>query len=135
DHAAFLRSIGCEFERVEPRMSRDFVVVCKEKIIGRRTEQLLLSVRAVNNEPLFEVDNRGDSLFVTLSYPHDIGAGLEVDFADKKIAAFEKQVVFVAIKNGRHNGIGYFLDTGARAAPDAAPIPLTDLWQRMVSAF
>lgn len=43
--------------------------------------------------------------------------------------------MFVAIKNGRHNGIGYFLDSGARAAPGAEPIPLTELWQRMVSAF
>ena len=43
--------------------------------------------------------------------------------------------MFVAIKNGRHNGIGYFLDTGARAAPQDQPIPLADLWQRMVSAF
>ena len=44
-------------------------------------------------------------------------------------------VVFVAIKNGHHNGIGYFLDSGAHSAPGAEPIPLTDLWQRMVSAF
>jgi len=135
DHAAFLRSLGCEFERVEARMSRDFLVVCKDKSIGKRTEQLLLSARAVNNEPLFEVDNRGDSLFVTLSYPHEIDSGFEVYSENGKIADFERQVVFVAIKNGRHNGIGYFLDTGARAAPGAEPIPLTDLWRRMVSAF
>jgi hypothetical protein len=44
-------------------------------------------------------------------------------------------VIFVAIKNGHHNGTGYFLDTGTRAAPAAEPIPLTELWQRMLSAF
>jgi hypothetical protein len=135
DHAAFLRSLGCEFERVEPKMSRDFLVVCKDKSVGEKTQRLLLTVRAVNNEPLFEVDNRGDSLFVTLSYPHEIDTGFELYLENKKISDFEKHVVFVAIKNGRHNGIGYFLDTGARAAPSAEPIPLTDLWQRMVSAF
>ena len=135
DHAAFLRSLGCEFERVEPRMSRDFLVVCKDKNTGKRTEQLLLAARAVNGEAMFEVDNRGDSLFATLSYPHEISQDFELFFRDGKLTGFEKQVIFVAIKNGRHNGIGYFLDTGARAAPGAEPIPLTDLWQRMVSAF
>jgi hypothetical protein len=132
DHAAFLRSIGCEFERVEPKMSRDFVVFAKQ---GSRVEAILRSVRAVNGEALFEVDQRRDSLFVTLSYPHEISQGFETFVGEKRIEDLEKQVVFVAIKNGRHNGIGYFLDTGARAAPGAAPIPLTDLWQRMVSAF
>lgn len=124
DHAAYLRGIGCEFERVEARMSRDFLVTCKEAESAKRAHLKLLAQRAGDGERLFEVDNRGSSLFVTLSYPHEI-----------KDEALKSQVVFVAIKNGRHNGIGYFLDTGARAAPEAEPIPLTDLWQRMVSAF
>jgi len=132
DHAAFLRSIGCEFERVEPRMSRDFVVFSKNPA---QAQSILQSVRAVNGETMFEIDNRGESLFVTLSYPHEISQDFELFFKEGKITSFEKQVVFVAIKNGRHNGIGYFLDTGTRAAPNAEPIPLTDLWQRMVSAF
>ena len=76
-------------------------------------------------EPLFEVDNRGDTLFVTLSYPHEI----------KPSDPLSREVVFVAIKNGRHNGIGYFIDTDQSAAPSAEPIPLTELWSRMVSAF
>jgi hypothetical protein len=143
DHAAFLRSIGCEFERVEPRMSRDFLVVSKN---ASRTEQILKSGRAPDGEPVFEVDNRGDTLFVTLSYPHEIKPGCEILFDKTKtdtekrgvfvpVKDFEKQVVFVAIKNGRHNGIGYFLDTGTRSAPNSEPIPLAELWQRMVSAF
>ena len=123
DHAVFLRRLGCEFERVEPRMSRDFLVVCASAAQASRTERTLEEQKAPDGLPLFEVDNRGESLFVTLSYPHDIPAALKDD------------VVFVAIKNGRHNGIGYFLDTGARAAPQDAPIPLEQLWQRMVSAF
>jgi hypothetical protein len=51
------------------------------------------------------------------------------------VPALDEHVVFVAIKNGRHNGIGYFLDTQGRSARDAEPIPLDQLWQRMVSAF
>jgi hypothetical protein len=131
EHAGFLRSIGCEFERVEARMSRDFVVFSRNP---SQIESILKSVRG-NGEAMFEIDNRGDSLFVTLSYPHEISQGFKVSLNEKQIEDFEKQVVFVAIKNGRHNGIGYFLDTGTRAAASAEPIPLTDLWQRMVSAF
>ena len=132
DHAAFLRSIGCEFERVEPKMSRDFLVVSKN---ASRVESILKAGRAPDGESIFEVDNRGDTLFVTLAYPHEIKPGCKILFDKKEIPDFDRQVVFVAIKNGRHNGIGYFLDTGARAAPGAEPIPLADLWQRMVSAF
>ena len=135
DHDGFLRSIGCEFESVEPKMSRDFLVVCKNKDAATKAEHLLLSGRAPDGEALFEVDNRGETLFVTLAYPHEIKAGFAATFAGRVMANFENQTVFVAIKNGRHNGIGYFLDTGARAVPGAEPIPLTDLWQRMVSAF
>jgi len=125
DHAAFLAAIGCEFERVEPRMSRDFLINCKDAASAKRTEERLLSRRAPDGKPLFEVDNRGESLFATLSYPHEI----------KPSDPLSREVVFVAIKNGRHNGIGYFIDTDQRAAPGAEPIPLTELWSRMVSAF
>jgi hypothetical protein len=134
DHAGFLRTLGCEFLSVEPRMSRDFLVVCKDAASGKKTEQALLSGRAPDGEPLFEVDNRGESLFVTLSYPHEIQRGFEAKFSTSVVKDLSEDTVFVAIKNGRHNGIGYFLDTGARSAPDAEPIPLADLWQRMVSA-
>lgn len=123
DHTAFLRRLGCELERVEPRMSRDFLVVCADGPAAARSEEILARQQAPDGVHLFEVDNRGETLFVTLSYPHDIPTALA------------KDVVFIAIKNGRHNGIGYFLDTGARAAPHDAPIPLEQLWQRMVSAF
>jgi hypothetical protein len=123
DHDAYLRKLGCEFERVEPRMSRDFLVVCKDAAQAAAAQARLEGVLAPDGLAMFEVDNRGSSLFATLSYPHDIPA------------PFAAEVVFVAIKNGRHNGIGYFLDTGARAAPQDEPIPLAQLWQRMVSAF
>ena len=124
EHGGYLRRIGCDFERVEPRMSRDFLVVFRNEESARAAQHKLLAQRAADGERLFEVDNRGESLFVTLAYPHEITD-----------ASLRSEVVFVAIKNGHHNGIGYFLDTGARAAPEAEPIPLTELWQRMVSAF
>ena len=135
DHEAFLRQLGCPVTAVEPRMSRDFLVVCGDAGAAGKTEEILSSGRAPDGLPLFEVDNRGATLFVTLTYPHEIKAGFRASFAGKEVKRLEEHVVFVAIKNGRHNGIGYFLDTQGRSARDAEPIPLDQLWQRMVSAF
>lgn len=135
DHAAFLRTLGCSFQAVEPRMSRDFLVACADAESAARTQATLASGRGPEGEPLFEVDNRGTSLFVTLSYPHEIGRGFRAAFAELAIDDLSEHVVFVAIKNGRHNGIGYFLDTGARSAREAEPIPLAELWSRMVAAL
>jgi hypothetical protein len=135
DHAGFLSSIGCAFSGVEPLMSRDFLVTCASREQAAATAARLASGRSADGLPLFEVDNRGETLFVTLSYPREIKPGFAASFDGAAIADLAPAVVFVAIKNGHHNGIGYFLDSGVHAAPGAEPIPLTDLWQRMVSAF
>ncbi len=135
DHAAFLRATGCGFRSVEPRMSRDFLVVCESAAQGAATAARLASGRAADGLPLFGVDNRGESLFVTLTYPREVKPGLAARFESAALEDLSREVVFVALKNGHHNGIGYFLDTGARAPAGAEPIPLTELWQRMVSAF
>src|SRR5260370_39461830 len=74
DHAGFLAAIGCEVERVEPRLSRDFLINCKDAAAAKRTEGRLLSRRAPDGEPLLEGDNRGESLFATPSHPHEIKA-------------------------------------------------------------
>jgi hypothetical protein len=135
DHAKFLKSAGCDFTSVEPLMSRDFLVNCAGREQAAATAARLASGRAADGLPLFEVDNRGETLFVTLAYPREIKPGLAATFDGVAVADLADAVVFVALKNGHHNGIGYFLDSGARSAPGDAPIPLTELWQRMVSAF
>ena len=135
DHATFLRRLGCAFVSVEPRMSRDFLVVCSNAGEAAATARRLTSGRAPDAAPIFEVDNRGETLFVTLAYPREIAAGCTATFGDTKLENFAGDVVFVAIKNAHHNGIGYFLDTGGHATPQAEPIALTSLWQRVVSAF
>jgi len=135
DHAGFLKRIGCKFVSVEPRMSRDFLVNCADAAQCGQVAAVLASGKAPDGIPLFELDNRGSSLFVTLSYPHEITAGFRAQFTRASIDDLSRDVVFVAIKNGHHNGIGYFLDTGGRARPQAEPIPLSELWHRMVTAF
>jgi hypothetical protein len=136
DHTAFLRGIGCRFASVQPRMSRDFVVMFDDAAQADMAQTLLSSGRDHRGVPLFEVDNRGVSLFVTLTYPDAIDVGFQVSFGDTVISSFHNDVVFEAIKNAHHNQIGYLLDTGSRRVERTEDtIALTDIWRRVVSAF
>ena len=135
DHAGFLRALGCRFEAVEPRMSRDFLVRCADASAASAVAGRLASGRMPDGAPVFEVDNRGDNLFVTLAYPHEVKAGTAAVFGDAQVADLAREVVFVALKNAHHNGIGYLLDTGVRASPAAEPIPLTEICARVAAAF
>lgn len=112
DHAAWLSRHGVPFERVEPRMSRDFLVVCRDREQAGDAERLLTSAAAADGLPLFEVDNRGCDLFVTLTYSRDVAGDFQYAIGDKSASGFADDIAFVAIKNGRHHGAGYFLDTG-----------------------
>jgi hypothetical protein len=132
DHDAFLRKIGVEYDRVLARMSRDFLVECRDAAQAKRAEQVLRS-GTLENVPLFEVDNRGDSLFVTLSYPYRIEGRARASFSTTEVQAFGRDLAFVAMKNGRHNGTGYLIDTGLPGARTER-VPLASVFQRLVSA-
>jgi hypothetical protein len=132
NHDAFLRKIGVEFKRVLTRMSRDFLVECQDAEQARRAEAVLRSGK-LRDVPLFEVDNRGDSLFIMLSYPHRIDADSRASFSTSSVEAFGGEVVFVAMKNGHHNGNGYLIDTGAPGA-HKEHVPLASVFDRVVNA-
>jgi hypothetical protein len=54
-------------------MSRDFLVKFKNETDALNAENLLNSFYAFKDDiKIFEVDNRGSSLFVELVYPNDI---------------------------------------------------------------
>lgn len=125
-HSAFLIKSGISFVRVEPRMSRDFVIFCRDTDEAEVAERRLLSLTAESGEPLFAVDNRGDSLFVELIWSADIPADFVYLCDGAKIRGLRDDVAFVAIKNGEHNGVGYFIDTG-RNSSDVMSFPLSEL--------
>jgi hypothetical protein len=134
DHAAFLAGAGVPFERVEPRMSRDFVAFCADAEQAVAAEQRLAQIRAGDGTPLFEVDNRGENLFVMLSWPNDIPEGFEFRVGNQRRPNLLDDVAFVAIKNGGHNGTGYLLDTGAEATELSRVVPLASLPRRVANA-
>jgi len=64
-----------------------------------------------DNEKIFNIDNRGSSLFIELVYSKDISIEDSIySFNDgNEIKNFKNFISFVAIKNGEHNGLGYLV--------------------------
>ena len=94
-------------------MSRDFLIEFSSDQTAKKAEEILNSfIMEKDKAKVFNVDNRGSSLFVELIYSSDIR---DVDSIrstiDKELSItnFKKHISFVAIKNGEHNGIGYFV--------------------------
>lgn len=133
DHEALLRKFDVPFVRVEARMSRDFMVYCSDQEQAKAAERRLLSITASDGQPLFEVDNRGPDLFVMLIWPHDVPADFEYRIGNQHRSGLRDELAFVAIKNGEHDGIGYFVDTGQHA--NAEPrLALAKLPERIADA-
>jgi len=135
DHAASLAKLGVPFERVEPRMSRDFLIVCRSAEEAAEAERILASAAGDDGTPLFEVDNRGSDLFVMLTWPHDIPAGFSYRLGNRRMEGLREEVAFVAIKNGQHNSVGYYCDTGTAPGDLPARFPLADLPARIAAAL
>ncbi len=117
-HESFLEKIGIQdYSEVLPRMSRDMLVNFTSEITAKKAATIFTSYQAKNDgKPIFEVDNRGKSLFVELTYPDDIKTNFSIisDIAPT-IDNFKNEVAFVAIKNGEHDGIGYLLSNTSYA--------------------
>lgn len=127
NHSEFLSRIGVPLVRVEPRMSRDFLVVCRSADEARRAERILDGAITNAGVKLFDVDNRGTDLFVMLTYPHEIEEPLTFSSEGASYALSPDDVAFVALKNGEHNGTGYFIDTGRAFDRGGVEFPLRDI--------
>ncbi|MEL6216329.1 MAG: hypothetical protein AAFQ99_11720, partial [Pseudomonadota bacterium] len=134
DHDDFLQRHDIAFENVDALMSRDFVVTCADAEQAVRTESQLASFSGDDGLPLFEIDNRGETLFVMLTYPKDIPADFLYRYGAEQRTGLREAVAFVAIKNGKHNGIGYFCDTGA-PEKSGDRMPLTSMPDHIWSAL
>lgn len=134
-HEAFLKRIGVDFEVVEPRMSRDFLVKCVDPEQALAAERRLMSVRGDDGVLLFEVDNRGSDLFISLSYAKDVPTGFDFYVGSKCFENLRGEIDFVAIKNGEHNGIGYLIDNAQSVDDNPATIKLTSLPNIICDSF
>ncbi len=136
EHEKFLRKIGISPAKVVPRMSRDFHVEFNSDAEAIHAENILLSVTDTSGEKLFSVDLRADnSLFVMLEYSKEIANGFMAYLNGKPLSAFSDEVAFVAIKNGKHDEIGYYSDTKEHFTQPNSVMPLKDVFSRVVEAF
>jgi hypothetical protein len=120
NHADFLQGLELDFSEVFPRMTRDFLITFENDNHALAAQGLLASIRVNDgNAPLFgEIDNRGKSLFVTLTYPLEITASTNYCVGHQKLPLLP-EVSFVAIKNGMHQeeGFAFFTPGIAPYAP------------------
>ena len=111
EHVKFAEKIGIEnFTEILPRMSRDFLIKFNNEKDALNTEKLLNSFYSSKDDiKIFEVDNRGKSLFVELVYSNDIDQADSIYSKSSKfkLENYKSYLAFVAIKNGEHNGKGY----------------------------
>jgi hypothetical protein len=109
DHTQFLETVGVRPLRVLPRMTRDFALEFATDAQAAAAQLRLASLQVVaDSTPLFqEIDNRGNSLFVTLTYGREIDDSAEFSGEGVSPQRLRPHVVFVAIKNGMHSGRGF----------------------------
>lgn len=135
DHAAFMRLLGVPFQAVQPLMSRDFVLTCRDRAEASSAAARLARVTSHDGVPLFEVNNRGMDLFVMLTYPHEVDERVEFMINGQSLGLLSKHVSLVALKNGQHHGTGSFLDTAVCAGEQASEIALRDLPTRIADSL
>lgn len=109
NHELFLKEIDIEYDHVLPRMTRDFEICFSDRRSAIDAKNKLFSIKMKSNKiQIFsDIEDRGNSLFVTLTYPDEISKfDMAIMNSDKEIEIF-KYVAFVAIKNGMHSSNGY----------------------------
>ena len=115
NHDNFLRKLGIKFKRIQPRMSIDFLIEFESDKDLIFAEKILLNLKSSKGNLIFgEINRVKEGLFVSLTFPCDIKDNFHIFLNDNRYENFENDVVFVAIKNGHHDGLGYYLDTARK---------------------
>jgi len=137
DHAHFLDQVGVDFIAVHPRMTRDFLVEFANASSMQNGVARLRSLRVEQDDvPLFaEIEERVDSAFVTLTYPHEITSATTF-LNDSGRFNLLPQVAFVALKNGMHRSEGYaFFTPGAASYAPSERQHVKSLYFSIMSYF
>lgn len=120
-HKDFLLECGLKVEfNVIPRMSRDFLIeVSDDKHALEIENHLNQFTDSERSKPVFNVDNRGTSLFVEVIYDDDLVEGMSFDGPKGvSMGSLKSKLAFVAIKNGKHDGIGYVFSNKPMNLPE-----------------
>jgi len=119
DHKSFLNDVGVYFSIVVPRMTRDFLIVFNNPQEALSAQKKLSKILVDGNTKLFEeIDNRGNSLFVVLTFSDEINKKTHIIYEGGTFL-LKEYTIFVAIKNGEHQnkGFAYFSEGLMDIAP------------------
>lgn len=101
-----------KYLEVIPRMSRDFTIKF-QSINDAITAKAKLDYATVNGDnQLFSTSISEDLIYVELIYDKELNENDFIKIDNQSYDNFKNDVSFVAIKNGKHNGEGFFVDTG-----------------------
>lgn len=108
NHCNFFEKLGLNFETILPRMTRDFLATFKNFDDLDQAKKLLesLKIKRTNTHIFEEIEAKELSLFITLTYPMEIEKKDIVIGDNQKEIKLSEDVVFVAIKNGKHSAKG-----------------------------
>jgi hypothetical protein len=129
NHGVLLQALGVsDVVGVQPRMSRDFLVVFASDAAARAGQLQLESFRAPDGSGMFSVENRGRTLFCMLAYTSLIEAPFSISGSGRVVSDFATMVSHVSIENAVHRSQGYFLDTGLPRTGKTTAVPLKDVF-------
>ncbi len=137
DHKVFLGRLGIACTDITPLMTRDFIMHFCDQAGAVRSVDILSSLTVQRTGlPLFgEIENRGTSVFVTLTYPELIVKDDYFLFESVSFPLFD-EVVFVAVKNGKHISAGdLFATSGIRICDSQSPMDISDVYDHIRKFF
>ena len=107
NHKRFIDKIGINYKSIYPRMTRDFLIEFNNESEKKKAISLLSKVHEKDSKKTIfdEIDERENSIFVTLTYTDDLKKKIIVS-EEKEILA-DDEITFVAIKNGEHSEKGF----------------------------
>ena len=111
DHNKFLKELNIHFVKVEPRMTRDFLITFRNDIDKNEAIKKFHKLNMINKKIIFSFEDRNNSIFVTLSIQHEIKKDEQILIDNNKKFLIKEHVVFVALKNGMHDQKGYLYST------------------------
>ena len=138
NHSLFLEKIGVRFLKVFTKMTRDFEITFNNSADLIDAKNILENIKLKkNNINIFgEIEERDNSLFVTLTYPLEVTKSDFIVTKKNKELIFFKEVVFVAIKNGMHDTKGYvFCSPNSYFKTPKEPVHVSKLQDLILSFF
>tara|TARA_Y100001970_G_C14240127_1_gene864389 strand:- start:745 stop:2040 length:1296 start_codon:yes stop_codon:yes gene_type:complete len=112
DHKEFLNKLNITYKSVEPRMTGDFLITFESLESTQLAQNILSNLLTKDSEQIFSlIDNRGLSLFITLTYDKEIKKEFVLRNTKSLIDLYD-YVDFVGIKNGKHDEKGYLYYRG-----------------------